>query len=153
MTARRRALWVAIPVAVVVVAGVVAVIWVRHTGTDCVAVHQINTAVDHFTTDIAHDINHPTQPIAGDYPALLDRLNDQADKITDAGLSRRAHDLAALASKIAALIPRIRHDKLTPVVGSTPAQQELTRVNAQFNDNLSALARACPDDSQRLRIG
>lgn len=147
-----RALLAGIPVAVIA-AVVVAVFWVRHTGADCVAVHQINTTVDHFTTDIAHDINHPTQPIAGDYPALLDGLNDQADKITDADISRRAHDLAALAAQTAALIPRIRHDKLTPLTGSTPAQQELTRVNAQFNDNLSALARACPDDSQRLRIG
>lgn len=155
MTARRRALWwVAIPVAaaaVVVVAAVV--IWVRHTGRDCAVVRQINDEADHFSTAVAYDINHPEQPIAGDYPALLDRLNGQAAQITDAGLSRRAHDLAALASQNAALIPRIRHDKLAPAAGSTPAQQELIRVNAQFNDNLGTLARACPDDSHRLRIG
>lgn len=153
MTAR-RALWVAVPVAaaaVVVVAAVV--IWVRHTGRDCALVRQINDEADHFSTSVADDINHPTQPLTGDYPGLLDRLNDQASKITDAGLARRAHDIAALAAQTAALVPRIRGDKLTPVTGYTPAQQEFSRVNAQFNDNLYAMARACPDDSQRLRIG
>ncbi|BBZ14902.1 hypothetical protein [Mycobacterium branderi] len=98
------------------------------------------------------DINEPTRPITGDYATLVAQFNSQATHLRDPGLARRAHDAAALAGQIAALIPAIRDDKRSaqPATSST---QDFTRVTTQFNENVAALAHACPDDSYRVRIG
>ncbi|MDO3635551.1 hypothetical protein [Mycolicibacterium arseniciresistens] len=143
----RRGWWLAGGV-VVVVAAIGIVLGVVLTGErsspDCDAVRAVGDEAERFHDAVAKEVNGEAETPATEYDDRIERITAAANTIRDEGLARRAHDVAGLADRTAALVLRER---------TADFAADFSRVGAEFNANLMALSQACPDPGDRIRIG
>lgn len=86
-------------------------------------------------------------PAASDYQAWLSGLQQRAEQVRAPGLSAHAQHAAALAREFMTVIDRMnaeldRQDPASPAL--PPSATAAARINHQFEDEMAALAHACP---------
>ncbi|MCZ8382570.1 hypothetical protein O6P37_27240 [Mycobacterium sp. CPCC 205372] len=141
----RRGWWLAAGL-VVVLAVVVLGVGVALRGgesPDCEAVRAVVEESDRFHDAVAGDVNGGTAS-ATDRDEQVARIAAHAAEVHDAGLARRARDVADLAGRMSGLAARER---------TADFAAQFSRIGAEFNANLMALSQACPDPGDRIRIG
>lgn len=88
-----------------------------------------------------------TEPSDIDYRAWSDGLSDRAAKVTAAGLSEQARDLAQTAHRLIEAKIDFNAQSSTTAPGSAPreaAAMMVTAFNDQYEAQVAALATACP---------
>lgn len=123
----------------VLMAAAAATVIVDSPSSDCTRVHVLETDSDAFYARLARGLT------TADYRRWTATLAADAHGIGDPGLARRAHDVAMLAAQMATRPPD------APTADAAPPQY--ARIAVQFNENLYALAQACPGAPGRIRIG
>lgn len=79
------------------------------------------------------------------YQQWADGLAERAQKVTDPGLAAQATDLARLANRFVAGLPRMRAETEARAPGApAPAVvYEMSVLNTQITDHLAQLSKAC----------
>lgn len=145
-SARKR--WLAIGLAVIAVAAV-GFYLVNRSGQqkskDCTTVHALNSYNKKFHDDVA-SLDHGPADV-DEYRQWASELHRYAGDITDPTLRAKADAVTGLADQYVALLPKLQADppgdNATQLPASSP-WQEGSRIGAQFNDAVIALAQACP---------
>ncbi|MEV3903628.1 hypothetical protein AB0K11_14990 [Mycobacterium sp. NPDC050551] len=142
----RRRWWFAGGVVVVVAAvGIgLGVVLAGGGSPDCDAARAVVDEAGRFHDAVAKDVNGEKDTPSAEYDDRIARITAAANMIGDEGLARRAHDVAGLADRTAALVSRQR---------TADFAADFSRNGAEFTANLMALSQACPDPGDRIRIG
>ena len=151
MTLDRR-WWIAIGLAVVVVAAVVLSRTVfGRSAEDCDPVRDLLA----FNRSQAALISSKDSDAAGVpsvaedavYQQWADGLAQRAEKVNAPDLTARAVEVADLATQFVAKLPRLRSDTAARAPGAPPPPvvYEMSVLNDRITDQLNQLAKACPD--------
>ena len=151
MTLDRR-WWIAIGLAVVVVAAVVLSRTVfGRSAEDCDPVRDLLA----FNRSQAALISSKDSDAAGVpsvaedavYQQWADGLAQRAEKVNAPDLTARAVEVADLATQFVAKLPRLRSDTAARAPGAPPPPvvYEMSVLNDRITDQLTQLAKACPD--------
>jgi hypothetical protein len=101
-----------------------------------------------FNDDVRERTDQQIDTSVDDYKGWASQLQEFADQIEDdAALAEQADELADLAARTSALIPRYRAESsaMSPLDPSPPESvSEYSQIGRDFQDNLVALKHACP---------
>jgi hypothetical protein len=141
----RRRWWLAGSLVAVVVLGIGLGVALRGgQSPGCDTVRAVVDEGERFHDAVAKEINGEAETPASVYHEQIARIAQLAGEIDDDGSARRARAVAELAGRTVDLLPRVRAAEFAG---------EYSRTGAEFNANLMALSQACPDPSDRIRIG
>jgi len=146
-----RRWWIAIGLAVVVVAVVVLSRTVfGRSAEDCdpvrdlLAFNRAQAAL--ISSKESDDAGVPSVAEDAVYQQWADGLAQRAEKVNAPDLTAHAVQAADLAAQFAAKLPRLRSDTAARAPGAPPPPvvYEMSVLNDRFTDQLNQLAKACP---------